>query len=246
MRTSSRSDRRPLGLGVSIALLGLALVASAHADTREPGAFQPPAGTVASPAPASPSTGTWVLLGVLTGSAKPDDHLADYQWDTSAQLAYGGRAMLGRGPFAVGIGTWRTATTQSTGFAGAGNNPTVHATSWELLGEGRLLTVWGLDLLASASAGWLHLGYEPDEMSIDPGTGTPVVVKFEAVNEWIGGGGLGLRHRLGSNWALGLSAEHRWFGLDTAHRNGSVIVEQRETFGEWSARVEMAWLHVSR
>jgi hypothetical protein len=33
--------------------------------------------------------------------------------------------------------------------------------------------------------------------------------------------------------------DHTWFQLDTAHRVGSEIVEDRETFGNWTARVEL-------
>jgi hypothetical protein len=49
-----------------------------------------------------------------------------------------------------------------------------------------------------------------------------------------------LRHALPGPWSTGLEVERRVFGLDTAHRNGSVIEERRETFGEWSVRLEVA------
>jgi len=240
MRLSSRSDRSAAGSRIRSACLALAVLLS-------------PALSHVSPARSDPSSpgaprdaGFWLLAGILTGSAKPDDHLADYQWDTSARLAYGGRLLAGRGRFAAGVGVWQSSTRQSTGFAGAGTDPVVTSTSWELTGEGRLVTVAGLDLLANVAGGRRHLAYEPDHMAIDPGTGTPVEVSFDAVNTWTGGGGIGARHRLGANLALGVSFDGRWYALDTAHRNGSVIEEQRETFGEWSARFEMAWIHAAR
>jgi len=62
------------------------------------------------------------------------------------------------------------------------------------------------------------------------------------VNEWIGGAGVALRRPFRGPWAAGVELDHRLFALDTAHRNGSVIEYKRQTFGDWSARLELAWV----
>jgi hypothetical protein len=195
------------------------------------------------PAPAT----RWLSLGVLGGSTMFDAHLADYQWDVAPRTSWGVQAMAGSGPFGVGTRVWATQTVQHTGLAIPDGDPTVHATSWDLLGEGRCASVWGIDVLASASVGWLHLAYQPDQLTIpDSGGGPPITVDFRAVNEWIGGGGLGLRHALPGSWSTGVQVERRVFGLDTAHRNGNVIEQRRESFGEWSVRLEVARLYGRR
>ena len=44
----------------------------------------------------------------------------------------------------------------------------------------------------------------------------------------------------GRRFAIGTEVERRVFGLDTAHRAGATVVMDRESFGEWSARLELA------
>ena len=99
-------------------------------------------------------------------------------------------------------------------------------------------------IAAIASTGVLHLGWSPDHVTLDAG-GTPVEVAFEPVTEWIGGGGLALRRPVGPSWVFGLEVDHRVFALDTAHQSGGSIVRERESFGEWNARLELAWLRGS-
>jgi hypothetical protein len=45
---------------------------------------------------------------------------------------------------------------------------------------------------------------------------------------------------------VGFELDHRIFALETAHRDGSQIEMKREAFGDWSARLELAWLHGRR
>ena len=179
-------------------------------------------------------------LGVLTGTTAPDPALADYQWDVTPHLAWGAEALAERGRLGAGLRLWRTQTTQDLGFAGT-NDPAVRSTSLEVLGLGRLATFAGMEWLATASAGWLHLGYDPDHVSIDPfGSGTPIDVRFAPIDEWIAGAGLAVRQPLAASWSLGIGVDRRMFELDTSHRSGSGIVTERQAFGEWSARFELA------
>ena len=98
-----------------------------------------------------------VTLGVLTGSTLPDKALADYQWDVAPHPAFGFQALAVPGPLEIGVRAWSTSTTQATGLAGT-PPVSVRETSIEMVGRRRILGVAGVQWLAVASTGWLHLG----------------------------------------------------------------------------------------
>lgn len=195
--------------------------------------------SAAADSPASPGDGRWYSLGLLSGSIRLDPALANYQWDVSPRFAWGGQAMAGQSRWALGARVLETQTTQSANVTGSGGGPEVRATSWELVGNARLAKPFGVEVLALASGGLLHLGYHPDQMTIDV-SGTPVTVDFQPIDEWIGGAGLAARHALVGPWRAGAELELRRFSMDTAHRNGSVIETQRQAFDDWSVRLELA------
>ncbi|MGH7731090.1 MAG: hypothetical protein ACRENJ_07555 [Candidatus Eiseniibacteriota bacterium] len=235
---------RPNGFGApSIGLLALSAALALTAPSRV-SAAEAPESPVEAPAPSGrvvggASNGGWISIALLAGSTQFDAGLADYQWDTSPRFAWGVRALVGRGRFAGGLRVWRAVSVQSIGDLGEA--PEVRATSWELVGEGRLAEVRGTRVLATAGAGRLHLGYEPDRITIQPpGAPSPIVVDLAPVGAWIGGAGLALRREVVAGWTAGLGVEARVFSIDTAHRAGNVIVNTRETFGDWSARFELA------
>lgn len=217
---SSRGGRRPLAVTAG---LGALLLAAPVAAADGPAA-----------------SGRWFSIGVLGGSTRLDDGLTDFQWDVTPRMDWGAQALVGGGRFGTGLRLWRTRSTQQIDPSAAA---TVHATSTELVGRGRVASVLGCDVMGVASAGMLHLGYQPDQVTVTPtGGGGPITVDLKAVNEWIGGAGLALRRPLGGPWAAGLEMDRRFFALDTAHRNGTVIEYGRRTFGDWSARLELAWV----
>lgn len=184
----------------------------------------------------------WVSFGVLAGAALPDARFADYQWDVSARPAMGAESLAGFGALETGLRLWTAETTQSLGSTGAAS-PNVRWTSAELLGRARIADVLGARVLGTLSAGRLFLGYSPDRVTFDPGTGSPITVAFEPVHEWIGGAGVAVQRPLAGAYVAGLQLERRFFAMDTAHRNGSTIETRRETFGDWSARVALTWRH---
>jgi hypothetical protein len=186
------------------------------------------------------SSGPWFSVGLLTGSTQFDAGLADYQWDTTPRLGWGVKAVVGRGRLDAGIRVWRTSSMQSIGDLG--ESPVVHATSWEVIGEGRVAEVLGTEVLVTAGAGRLHLGYAPDRITILPPGSGPIEVDLAPVGSWSGAGGLALRREVAARWAVGLGVDARVWAIDTAHRAGSEIVYARESFGDWSARCELAWL----
>jgi hypothetical protein len=230
-------------LGVTALWVALTLATPARASTgSDHGATTP-----VSDAAAHPDQGdgerppkTWFSLGLITGTTQFDAGLADYQWDVTPRLGLGARALVGRGRLATGLRLWRASSTQAIGDLGRA--PDVHATSWELVGEGRLAEVLGTQVLATAGAGRLRLGYDPDRITIQPpGAPSPIVVDLVPVATWIGGGGLALRRAVAPAWTVGLGLDARVFTIDTAHRAGDEIVYARESFGDWSARCELAW-----
>jgi len=194
---------------------------------------------IAFPGSSTASDAAWLSLGVLGGSTQPPAGMADYQWDIRPQAAWGAQALAGAGPWAGGLRLWSTATTQDVGLA---EPAAVHRTSLEVVGRRRLASWWGVDVAAMAGVGMQRLSWDPDRVTVST-PGGPIDVDLTPVHEWIGGGGLALRRPLGAGWAAGLEVDHRFFALDAAHREGASVVESRESFGEWSARLELAWLN---
>jgi hypothetical protein len=189
---------------------------------------------------------TWFSLGLLTGSTQADGALADYQWVTTRRAAWGAEALIGRGRFATGLRAWRAQTVQRIGGTTSSGDPSVRWTSLSLVGEARVATLWGNQIRGLASGGRVHLGYRPDQVMVDVGAGSPIVVDLKPIDEWIAGGGVGVRRTVGERWSFGLEVERRIFGLDTAHRNGTEIEVGRQSFGDWSARLELARLYRRR
>ena len=67
-----------------------------------------------------------------------------------------------------------------------------------------------------------------------------VAVDLKPIDSWTAGLGLAVERPLPGGWSAGLEAGHRWFELDSAHRNGSTIETRRERFGDWTARASLA------
>jgi hypothetical protein len=185
---------------------------------------------------------TW-SLSALGGATQFDSHLTDYRWDADPRAAWGLQSTLETGRFMMGARVLRTRTTQSSGIPGETSAPNVRLTSLEGLAGWRLATFAGVDLFGTAGVGWAHLGYDPDHMAFTPLSGTTEVeVHFAPIDTWTAAAGLRLRRPLVSSLAVGLQLERSYFALDTAHRNGATVEEQRETFGNWGARVELSWI----
>ena len=180
---------------------------------------------------------TWDLeIGPLAGATSFDAGLSDYRWDTTPRFESGLETTMGQGRWRAGLRFLRSQTTQGTGLELGTADPTVRATNGALLGRVLAAQPAGIGIWVTAHAGWLHLGYTPDQVSFDS-----VTVNFEPVDELALGGGLALRRTLGNSWALALSGEASTFALDTAHRQGDEIVFQRDRFWNWSARLAVTW-----
>lgn len=177
-------------------------------------------------------------LSVLAGGVQPVARMADYQWDLHPHAAWGGELLAGRGRLSAGVRFWHAGTTQSLAIAGV-PDPAVHANSLELLTRMTVARGRWWRLSAFASAGRLSLTWTPDRVTV-PSGGGPVEVAFTPVHEWVGGAGLGFGIPLTPGWETGFQMERRAYALDTAHRSGSNVVEAREWFGDWTARVSLA------
>jgi hypothetical protein len=195
--------------------------------------------TAAVPAAAGDS---WVSIGVLAGATRPDTDLANYRWDVGGHGAYGVQALVGRGRWGTGLRWSRWSTSQSTGLLGVEAAPTVRLTSWQLLGQVHAVSLVGVRVLGSASVGRVHMGYDPDQLILQvEGVSEPVVVDFTPIDEWIVGLGLAVERSLYSSLSLGAELERTYFSLETAHRSGGVIEENRELFGNWNLRLRLSW-----
>jgi hypothetical protein len=173
--------------------------------------------------------------------------LADYQWNTRPRVTWGAEALAGRGRFSAGLRLGQFQTKQRIDVSGASASPTVRSTSLEVVGRARARRLGSADVLVTASAGRMRLGYHPDRISIaSGGAGGPIVVDFAPIDEWTAGGGVALQRSLTARWNLGLGIDYGMFRLDTAHRNGSGIQYARESFGQWNARIEVARLFERR
>jgi hypothetical protein len=205
-------------------------------------AVLPPASAADTVPPQARPT-AWAAVGLLGGSTLVDGRLASYQWDIRPRAAWGAQALAGRGRVELGVRAWRSQTVQVLDLPAGPQAPAVRSTTLELLGRGLVGSVLGTRLWAGASAGRLRVDYRPDHVVVSPGgPGVGVVADLVPVNEWTAAVGGALQRPVGSRWILGLDLDRRFFALDTAHRSGAVVVNQRENFGDWSARLELAWL----
>ncbi len=155
--------------------------------------------------------------------------------------------MMGRGRYGAGLRVWRSETTQALGLADVPQDPVVRSTRWELVGGWRLAHAGATSLSLTTGLGRLRVAYAPDRIETDPySLGTPAVLDLAPLSAWIGGFGFAARRPIASHWTTGLELEQRLYGWDADHRSGDTIVTRRERFGEWSARLELAWLRTGR
>jgi hypothetical protein len=192
------------------------------------------------PTAASARPGVPLSLAPFAGAVALDSHLSDYRWNTAVQPAWGlaGYAALGR--VTPGIRFWRSSTTQATGIPGDDTALDVALTGFEATAAVRMASYAGFRLLATGSAGLMRISWSPSSLSLDVGLAEPVTADFAPVTEGIFGAGLAVHRGLFAGFDLAVGAERSWFRLDTAHRRGNEIVEDRETFGNWAARVELS------
>jgi len=191
---------------------------------------------------AAPEPRYWLSVAALMGSTQPDAKLADYQWRTTPAAGWGGQVLVGRGLAGLGVRVWDSGTDQSIDVPGASvNAAAVNELTYEALLTARLWRVAGMNVEPSLSGGRLHMSYHPDQVSIP--TGGPsgaTMVQLGPINEWQWGAGLALSRPFAGAWSAGLGLDARFYSLDTAHRNGSVIETGRESFGDWSLRFRIA------
>jgi hypothetical protein len=184
-----------------------------------------------------------LAIGTIAGAYGFDTGLDDYRWDTRPALQWGAQATIHRGRLAGGVRMWRTQTTQSSGIPGETRAPKVNLTAVEMLAQVRLASYWRLELWGAAHGGRIHMGYDPDRLTFNPGgTGIPITVDYKSISEWDFGAGIEVRSEITNGMALSLHAEQSSFTLDTAHRSGTEIVQSRERFYSWQVRLQVSWL----
>jgi len=184
----------------------------------------------------------WRLaIGPFVGAVVFDQSLSNYRWDTRPAIQTGLQTTLYRGRVGAGIRLWRTHTTQSTGIPGTTDAPRVNLTGVDVVGAVRALSYRGVELWGSGHGGLLHLGYDPDQLTVNTG-GIPITVDYKPITEWDFGVGIEIRREMTRQMALSLQGDWSSFALDTARRVGAQIVESRERFYGWSLRLQASWL----
>jgi len=229
--------------------------AAAELDTAESAAametaliapdFPPASRAVAAPVAGSARAGRWLSIGVGSGPVQWDEHLADYQWDVRPRLGWSAQAFAGVRRFALGVRLWNAGSEQSLGSGGAGASAAVNARSLELAARTGLASFHGVELLAAGSVGRLHVAWSPDHVEL-PAAGGPIGVDLAPIDAWVLGLGMGVQRSLGGPWTGRLELDRRAFGWDTAHRAGDSIEVGRESFRNWSARLEVDWVRHGR
>ncbi len=184
-----------------------------------------------------------MAIGVepFAGAVSLDPHLADYQWDAGTHPVWG-LGLRADGPFlAAGARFWSTGATQDASLPGDILELDVGLRAAEAFGEVRIASVAGFRLGAAARGGVLRIAWSPDRLDVTGSGPDPVVVAFDPVHETIWGAGLAIRRGLPAGLDVAVGIDRSWFRLDTAHRRGAEIVNDRETFASW-----MTTLAVSR
>lgn len=190
---------------------------------------------------AAPAAATRLEVGWLAGAHQPDPSLRDFQFEAAVSPAWGAFTRIGAGPADAGIRVWTSEDVQLLGLASV-PDPRARSTHWDATGRWRVGRLFGQRLHVIASAGRMAMTFRPERLTLETG-GAPVEVTLSPIHEWAGGAGVGLERSLGSRWAVGLEAEHRWYGMDTARQAGGSTVESRERFGTWDVRVGWSWIH---
>ena len=174
------------------------------------------------------------------GAFALDSSLNDFRFDTNLAPLYGVHAFANVGRLAPGVRVWRSSSQQDTGIPGDDTQLDVSLTVVEATAAVRLAKIAGFRLLASGSAGTLSMSWTPAELEVDLGLAEPTVVEFSRVSETIWGAGVTVRRSVLAGFDVAVGADRTWFQLDTAHRRGNEIVTSRDTFGNWTARLELS------
>lgn len=177
------------------------------------------------------------------GAVTPDQNLANYRWDTSPTSQVAVQSLAVRGRLAGGLRLSRWSTTQGTGLSEMTEDPTVRTTQFDLVAQIRVVEFLGFQLWGSLQGGLVGLAYTPDQVVIpNPGSGGDITVNYEPVNETSLGFGLEIKRPVADWLTASLVGEQSRFSLDTYHRRGDEIVAARETFTNWSLRLQVSWI----
>ncbi len=197
--------------------------------------------STASPAPADDG---WRLdVGAGVHALLLDESLRDYRWNVEPSSVLGVHAAALHGSWALGLDLRTTSTVQQSGIPGDLTAPRVDLHSLELDAGFRVLQWQGLQLWGEAHGGRMMMRYEPNQLQFSPpGGGDPIAVDFAPVNEWTGGLAASLRREFFGSLALAAQVRHSSFALNTSHRRGDEIVQERQGFHNWSLGISASWL----
>lgn len=192
--------------------------------------------------PAARAGAVDIAIAPVVGATRFDSSRERYGWLSETRPLIGAEATVRQLGWGAGLRAGRTSVNQSSALLGTSLDTRVHLWSVDAFAEVPLVSIGVVSLGALGSVGQIFASYSPDRALIAAdGPGGAVEVRYENWNEWSASGGLALRTALTRAVASSLAIERRVFRIDTAHRQGDAIVESRETFGGWVARIGLSW-----
>ncbi len=183
----------------------------------------------------------WVAGHLFGGGWLSDTKLGLYDWDTSARPAFGAEFAAGWKRMGFGIRFISGHNEQRTQNPVVFYSTRVHMRAVELTAPVRLFDLGGFELSGSGSFGRMWLSYDPDQLEIPIVDSEPLRVDLDPIETWTMSVGGAVSHAVVGPIDVGLSARHRWFELDTAHRVGDGIAYQSQRFGQWEIQLETGW-----
>lgn len=182
-------------------------------------------------------------LGAGVTAIVYDGGLADYRWDVRPHSALCVHASALRERWAMGVILRTTSTSQATGLAGTPDSPRVSLNCVEVQTAYRLFEWRRVQLWTQAQGGRLMMRYSPERLSVSPPDGSgPIEIDFAPIDEWTGGFSAALRREFFGTMALSARVGYWAFSLDTSHRRGSEIVQERRGFSNWCLGLSASWL----
>lgn len=187
-------------------------------------------------------TGAWASGHLFGGKTQTDPKLARFDWDTGARPAFGADFAAGWKRMGFGVRFISGQNEQRTENPLVSYSARVRSRTFELTAPVRLLDLFGFGISGCGSLGRMWLSYDPDHVEIPVANAEPLRVDLDPIDTWTASVGGSIQHAISGPFEVGMSARHRWFELDTAHRVGDGVAYESQRFGQWEAQVEVGWI----
>ena len=190
----------------------------------------------------SAPTGWWAAGHLFGGGVRTDPKLQRFDWTGGVRPTFGAEFAVGWNRMGFGLRVLSAQDEQQTENPLVSYSARVRTRTWELTAPVRLLDRFGFALSGAGSLGRMRLSYDPSHIEIPVLDSEPLRVDFDPIETWTYSVGATVARTVSGPIDVGLSARHRWFDLETAHRAGDAIVHRSERFGQWEAQLRAGWI----